>query len=126
MDALLEPDLPFTDQGKTQMGELYQVAAGADAAVLVDAGSDIEIDQGSEQLAKLGMYPRMRLHHAIEPGDHGGPAEHGRQQAAAAGAMATDEVVLELQKIFLFYLVLRHRTETGIDPVDELICREAG
>src|SRR5688572_941242 len=103
------------------MGKLHQVAAGTHAAMLINTGRYILVDQVPEQFNDLGIYTRISLHQAVKPGDHYRLYQDGVHNITAARAMASDQIVLELKEVLFIYLVLGHRTKTGIDTVDQFV-----
>src|SRR5271163_2130986 len=70
------------------------------------------------------MHAGIRLHQTVEPGDHGGLYKLGREQAAAAGAMTADEIVLKLEQVPVANLILGHGSEAGIDAIDQFVRRK--
>ena len=53
--------LSFTDEGEGEVGELHEVAAGADAAVLRDVRCDAEVDEVAEQFIESIWTPDFPL-----------------------------------------------------------------
>src|ERR1700761_1895249 len=103
------------------MRQLYQVAAGAYAAVFVYNRANVFVDKGNQQIHHIAVYARVTLYKAAQPGNHQSFTKLRRDGFTTAGSVAANEVILQLQHILLVDLILRHRTETGIDAVDELV-----
>ena len=111
----------LADQHQPEVSQLYQVAAGAHAAMLENAGGNVIVDEFFDQVHRFGVYARIALHEAVEPGQHHSLHHNGRHQAVAARTVAADEVILELEHVLLAHFILGHGAETGVDPVDQFI-----
>ncbi len=57
----LDEDLALADERQCNVGQLHQVAAGADAAVARHDGGDAAVEQLGQQGDDLGMNPRAGL-----------------------------------------------------------------
>ena len=110
----------FADEDERQVGELDEVAAGAYAAVLGDVWENVPVDQLHDQLHHIGMQTRTGLHQGAEPGQHGGFDIDVFQRLAASGGVAPDQVVLQFKFPVAVDLVLGHRSQAGVDPVNDL------
>src|SRR5580658_374375 len=108
------------------MRELDQVSAGAYAAMFEDHRIDTLANQLPEQRYRVGVYTRIALHQTVQPGNHHRTDKLGREQVSAAGAVTANEIVLKLEQVPIPNFILGHRTETGIDAIDQLVRREFG
>src|SRR5580658_7217367 len=70
------------------------------------------------------MYAGISLHQTVEPRDHGGFYEFGREQAAAAGAVTADKIVLKLEQVPIANFILCHGPEARIDAIDQFVRRK--
>ena len=59
------------------MCELHQVATGAYAAMFIDTGNNIFIDQCCKQFDQTGMNTGISLHQTVQSGHQDGFAECG-------------------------------------------------
>lgn len=113
-------DLAFADERQGDVGQLDQVAAGADAAVFGDEGDDVAVDEFGEQPDHVGVNARPCLEQRSEAGDHGRLDIEVGQRIAGAGRVAADDVVLQVGKVAIVNPPLGHGSEAGVDAVDDL------
>ena len=81
----------------------------------------MSIDQLHHYLRQFGMHTAIAKQHSIEPCQHRGAHLQRRKQSAYARAVATDQIILKHFPICVRDAVLGHRTEAGIDAINELI-----
>ena len=63
----LQIDLALADDGKRHMGQMDQIARGADAAAFRDEGGDARIDHIPHQFQKLDPDAGVPLHQRVQP-----------------------------------------------------------
>ena len=101
------------------MGQLNQVATGAHAAMFINTGNNIMIDQGGQQFHQAGVNAGMRLHQTVEPGHQHGFSQQGAHGVAHAGTMTANQVILKLEPVFVADLILGHGAETRVDAINQ-------
>ena len=118
-------DLAFADERKGQMGQLHQIAAGPDGAVTRDHRVNSPVEELDEQVGDRDMDARIALHERTQTGHDHGPHVGVAQRVAGARGVAADDVVLQFGEMPVADAPLRHRSEPGVDAVDDLVGGES-
>ena len=113
--------LALADQRQRDMGELDEVAARTDGAVLGDDRRDAMVDEGRKLPDDRFADPGIAREERIEAADHGADHERLGEGGAGADGMAADEVELQLLQLVAADDVRGHRPEAGGHAVDDLL-----
>ena len=112
--------LAEAEDGQRHVGEVDEVARGADAAAFGDIGGDA----GVEHVAHLGeqrdAHSGIAFDQGVEAHRHGGPGQARRERRAEAGGVADDEVVLQGLDAGVVDDLVAHRPIGGVDAIDDL------
>lgn len=103
------------------MGQLDQVAAGADTAVARHNGGDAPVEQLCQACDDFGMNARAGLSEGLDAGQHGRAHAHLGKRFSGSCGMAAYDVVLESAEVLVVYSVLGHWAEPGVDAVNYLV-----
>src|SRR5690606_26789154 len=110
-DFTLVKYFTFPDEGEGQVGQLYEVTAGAYSSVLKDQGEDVTVQELPHQGHDGGVYARIAETKCIQAGQHGCPDEFRGQGISRPRGMTPDQVVLQLGAVCIRNAVLRHGTK---------------
>ncbi len=103
------------------MGELDEVAAGADGAMLGNDRGDAVVDEGGEVSEEVFRDAGMALHQRVEAARHGGEHEMRVDRLAGADRMAAHEIVLQFDQLVAADDVRGHRAEAGGHAIDDML-----
>jgi hypothetical protein len=116
--AAVELDLALAEQGQGQVGELGQVAGGADGAVLGDHRGDPGGEQGDQRLHHHRPHPREALGQGPGPQQLHAPDHLDLQRVAGAGGVRQHDAPLQLLQVGRVDGGVGEQAEPGGDAVD--------